>query len=74
MKAIITIPEKDFQKKFNSFSLDMFRRVGEKPSTDISPMITEKYPIGEPITVFTGNMPPDLQEKVKEVIAEYCGI
>ena len=56
-----------------NISLSMFRRVGERPS-DMSPMMVEKYPIGEPITLLTGNMPPELQEKVKEVISEYCGI
>lgn len=73
MKAILEVPEQNYKGEFDNISLSLFRRVGERPS-DISPMITEKFPIGDPIVLFTSNMPPDLQKKVDDAISEYCGI
>jgi hypothetical protein len=35
-------------------------------------MILEKYPIGEPITLITSNMPPDLKKQIEEIIGRYC--
>jgi hypothetical protein len=46
--------------------------IGSKPN-DKTPMILEKFPVGEPITLITSNMPEVLKEEVIKLISQYCG-
>lgn len=71
MKAILEIPEKEIKFELDNLTYNQFRMIGSKPNDNI-PMILEKYPIGEPITLITSNMPPDLKEQIEEIIGRYC--
>jgi len=51
---------------------NQFRMIGSKPNDKI-PMILEKYPIGEPITLITSNMPDVLKDEIIKLISQYCG-
>ncbi len=71
MKAILEIPEREIKFELDDPTYNQFRIIGEKPS-DISPMLTEKFPIGEPIILVTSNMPNDLKEEIVKMIERYC--
>jgi hypothetical protein len=72
MKGILEIPEKEIKFEFYNLTYNQFRMVGSKTKNNI-PMIVEKYPIGEPITLITSNMPDDLNSIIIKLISEYCG-
>jgi hypothetical protein len=72
MKAILEIPEKEIKFEFDNLTYDQFRMIGSKPNDKI-PMILEKYPIGEPITLITSNMPDVLKDEIIKLISQYCG-
>jgi len=44
-----------------------------KPNDKI-PMITEKYRVGDPITLITSNMPGELKNDIIKIIKQYCNI
>lgn len=71
MKATLTIPEKDTTIELDNITLTQFRMIGERPS-DESPMLTEKYSIGEPIVLITSNMPDELKNDTSTRIAQFC--
>lgn len=72
MKAILEIPENEISFEFDNFTYNQFRMIGSKPNDKI-PMILEKYPIGEPITLITSNMPDELKIVIDKMISQYCG-
>jgi hypothetical protein len=72
MKGILEIPEKEIKFEFDNLTYNQFRMIGSKPNDNIT-MIVEKYPIGEPITLITSNMPDDLNTIIIKLISEYCG-
>jgi len=72
MKAILEIPEKEISFEFDNLTYNQFRMIGSKPNDKI-PMILEKFPIGEPITLMTSNMPEVLKEEIIKLISQYCG-
>jgi hypothetical protein len=72
MKATLTIKgDKKVKFDFDNLTLSQFRMIGSRPS-EICPMIVEKYPIGEPITLITSNMPEVLKNEIVELIERYC--
>ena len=71
MKAILEIPEKEIKFEFDNFTYTQFRIIGSKPN-DMIPTILEKYPIGEPITLMTSNMPNELKYTIEKLISDYC--
>ena len=73
MKIIIQIPEKNLKLEFENFTYSQFRMFGAKPSEHI-PGMAVKYPIGEPLTIITSNIPIDLQSEINELIESYCNI
>lgn len=72
MKAILEIPEKEISFEFDNLTINQFRMIGSKPNDKI-PMILEKFPVGEPITLITSNMPEVLKEEIIKLISQYCG-
>ena len=72
MKAILEIPEKEISFEFDNLTYNQFRMIGRKPNDEM-PMILEKFPIGEPITLMTSNMPEVLKEEIIKLISQYCG-
>ena len=71
MKAILEIPEKEISFEFDNLTINQFRMIGTRPDSKI-PMIVEKYPIGEPITLITSNMPYILKKAIDDMIGQYC--
>lgn len=72
MKAILEIPEKEIKFEFANLTINQFRMVGSKTNDKI-PLILEKYPIGEPITLITSNMPDVIKDEIIKLISQYCG-
>jgi hypothetical protein len=72
MKAILEIPEKEFKFEFDNLTYNQFRMIGSRPNYQI-PMILEKYPIGQPITLITSNMPDVLKDEIIKLIEQYYG-
>jgi hypothetical protein len=72
MKAILEIPEKDVKFEFDNFTYNQFRMIRTKPN-DKTPMILERFPIGEPMTLITSNMPDTLEDEIIKIISLYCG-
>jgi len=62
-KAILEIPEKEIKFEFDNLTYNQFRMIGSKPNNKIS-MVLDKFPIGEPITLITSNMPEVLKEEI----------
>jgi hypothetical protein len=71
MKAILEIPEKEISFEFDNLTINQFRMIGSKPNAEV-PMILEKFPIGEPITLITSNIPEVLKEEIIRLISQYC--
>lgn len=46
--------------------------IGSRPSHNM-PTIVERYPIDEPITLITSNMPDSLKNEIIKLINNYCG-
>lgn len=72
MKAILEIPEKEIKFEFDNLTYNQFRIIGSK-SNEENLMLLEKYPIGEPITLITSNMPDVLKDEIIKLIEQYCG-
>ena len=72
MKAILEIPEKEIKFEFDNLTYNQFRMIGSKPNDKI-PTILEKFPISEPITLITSNMPDVLKDEIIKLISDYCG-
>ena len=72
MKAILEIPEKEISFEFDNLTINQFRMIESKPNDNI-PMILERFPVGEPITLITSNMPETLKEEIIKLISQYCG-
>lgn len=68
IKAILEIHEKEVKYEFDNLTIDQFIMINEVKSYFIS----KKYPIGEPITLITSNMPDDLIFEIKNIIKQYC--
>ncbi len=68
MKAILEIPEKEIKFEFDNLTYNQYRMVGTRNCG----IMVERFPIGEPITVLTSNMPNDLKEEINSVIEAYC--
>ena len=72
MKAILTVPSKDFSIDLTNTTVDQYRMIDRRSSPDI-PMVVESFPVGKSITLITSNMPLDLKEAINNMIREYCG-
>lgn len=70
MKATLEIPEKEFIFEFDNIAIDQFKMIGTKPA--LVSYFIEKYPIGEPITLMTSNMPDHLRTEIVNLISNYC--
>jgi len=71
MIAKLTVEEKDISFILVDISINQFRMVGTRPMNE-NKMIVEKYPMGEPITLITSNMPKQLNDEIIEIISNYC--
>lgn len=71
MKAILEIPERGIKFEFDSLTINQFKIITSKPN-DTTNML-EKYPVGEPITLMTSNMPEVLKEEIIRLVSQYCG-
>lgn len=71
MKAILEIPEHKLKFEFDNLTYNKFRVIIDKPNDRI-PMITERFTIGEPITLITSNIPELLKEEIIKLISQYC--
>lgn len=70
MKGIFQMPERGISFDLDNVIVDQFRIIGRRPSE--SGIMTEAYPIGEPIILITSNMPSDLRTQIQEIIGQYC--
>jgi len=66
----VVIPEKEIEFELDEISINQYKMVSKKPSEN--GVLMEKYTVGEPITVITGNMPKSLKIAIEEVIKNYC--
>jgi hypothetical protein len=71
MKAIVSIPEKDYCFELRNVCYGEFVVVGTKPKEDNSTFV-ERYPVGEPIILLTSNMPDGLKNDVDDLVRRYC--
>ena len=71
MNAILEVPEEEIKIEFDNLNYNQFRMIGRRLDIETS-MFIEKYPVGEPITLITSNMPKILLEQVKNLIEKYC--
>ncbi len=71
MFATLDIPEREIKFEFENLTYNQFRMIGRKPSKTI-PMLEERFPIGEPITLITSNMPEELKNTIVNLIEKYC--
>ncbi len=71
MKAIVSIPEKDYCFELRNVSYDEYIVVGTK-KTESSSMFVERYPVGEPIILLTSNMPDGLKNEIDDLVRRYC--
>ena len=73
MRGILEIPEKEISFTFDNLTINQFRKIDMKSEYEICNTTTERYPIGEMITLITSNMPETLRDEITKVIKQYCG-
>lgn len=72
MNGKLIVKEIDSEFELNNLRMSKYRVVGERPVYGGAMM--EKFPVGEPITIITSEMPDDLYRMIDETIKAYCNI